>query len=291
MPFVYPAGRLHSTADIHGVHPTFPVSKTRSTPASSTAKAPARREFSIDELAREAGTTVRNVRVYRERGLLPAPQLRGRTGCYTESHLARLRVIGRMLERGYTLANVAELLEAWAGGQAIGNLLGLEEAVTSPWSDETPTTLPLAELLQRFGGMITPAALAKAGELGVFSVEGANARIPSMKLLQVGEVLAQQGVPLEELLTIMAGIRRDVERGAGHLVQMIVKYLFDPYGSNQLPPPAEAPRLAELIWQLRPLAMQALDAELARAMEKAANQFLGDRLAHVLDQLHPKPAE
>lgn len=34
-------------------------------------------EYRIDELAHAAGTTSRNVRAYRERGLLPPPRKRG----------------------------------------------------------------------------------------------------------------------------------------------------------------------------------------------------------------------
>ena len=38
------------------------------------------REFTIDELARVAGTTVRNVRAYQDRALLAPPERRGRAG-------------------------------------------------------------------------------------------------------------------------------------------------------------------------------------------------------------------
>src|SRR5204863_6803631 len=65
-------------------------------------------EYRIDDLARAAGTTVRNVRVYQDRGLLPPPRREGRTGLYGEPHLARLRLIGQLLEKGYTFAHIAE---------------------------------------------------------------------------------------------------------------------------------------------------------------------------------------
>ena len=51
-------------------------------------------EYRIDDLAREAGTTVRNVRVYQDRGLLPPPRREGRAGIYTDVHLGRLRLSG-----------------------------------------------------------------------------------------------------------------------------------------------------------------------------------------------------
>src|SRR5579885_2120055 len=60
-------------------------------------------EYSVDELAHIAGTTVRNVRTYQDRGVLPPPEKRGRKGFYNDTHLARLRLIGQLLQRGYTL--------------------------------------------------------------------------------------------------------------------------------------------------------------------------------------------
>ncbi|MGH8461302.1 MAG: MerR family transcriptional regulator [Stenotrophobium sp.] len=258
--------------------------------APATEAGPGRTEYSIDELAREAGTTVRNVRVYRERGLLPAPLLRGRTGIYTQAHLARLRVIGRMLERGYSLANVRELISAWEGGHDIAKLLGLEDALTSPWTDEAPTTLTLKQLTEMFGSEIKPSTMAKAKSLGVIQREGLRAHVPSMKLLDAGATLVREGVPLEELLDVIQGLRANVERVADALVQLIAKYVFDRYGEGSIPPPEETARLAELIWKLRPLAMQAVDSEVARAMERSANRFLGDRLELMLDLLHEAPS-
>ncbi len=89
-------------------------------------------EYSIDELARAASTTVRNVRAYQDRGLLPPPERRGRVGIYGESHLSRLRIIGQLLARGFTLVSIGELINAWESGSDLGGLLGLESAVSSP---------------------------------------------------------------------------------------------------------------------------------------------------------------
>src|SRR5687768_2206317 len=98
-------------------------------------------DYRIDDLAREAGATVRNVRAYQDRGLLPPPRREGRVGIYTDAHLARLRLIGQLLERGYTLANIAELVDAWERGHGLGDLLGLGAALAEPFSDEAPARL------------------------------------------------------------------------------------------------------------------------------------------------------
>ncbi|GAA5062336.1 MerR family transcriptional regulator [Nocardia callitridis] len=88
-------------------------------------------EFTIDELARAADTTVRSVRVYHERGLLPSPEVRGRIGYYGSDHLGRLQTISRLLGRGMKLNGIRELLEAWDRGDGLADVLGVRDAEDS----------------------------------------------------------------------------------------------------------------------------------------------------------------
>lgn len=90
------------------------------------------REFRIAELAEEAGVSVRTVRFYRERRLLPPPRRDGRIGWYSETHLARLRTIAALLDRGHTLGGIAELMDAWGRGrnlESVAELLGLDSSL------------------------------------------------------------------------------------------------------------------------------------------------------------------
>lgn len=88
------------------------------------------------ELAKEAGITVRTLRFYRERKLIPPPRREGRIAWYDDTHLARLRTISALLERGHTLNGIAELAEAFDHGRNVGELLGLGEP-----TEETPVRL------------------------------------------------------------------------------------------------------------------------------------------------------
>jgi DNA-binding transcriptional MerR regulator len=135
-------------------------------------------EYSIDELARVAGATVRNVRAYQDRGILPPPERRGRSGIYTDAHLARLRMIGQLLGRGYSIANIGELIAAWEQGQDVSQLLGLESAITSPWSDETPSYYEALELLSFFGKDVTQEEILQACQLGIIEFVGDGTRFP-----------------------------------------------------------------------------------------------------------------
>lgn len=256
----------------------------RRTPQAATDGTPAESEYTIDELAREASTTVRNVRAYQDRGLLPPPVRRGRTGWYSSSHLARLRLIGSLLSRGYTLGNIAELLDALERGHDLRQIVGLERAISSPWSDEQARHFTLPELLRMFGVVFNPRTLAKVIELGLLEPDGLRYRAPSPKVLIAGAELSKAGMPLDDLLKIIEGLRANVQRVADEMVQLVAR-LLDHYGEGQLPPPEDVPKLVDTIWRLRPLAMMAVEAEVSRALEKSANTFLGQRVAQILEQM------
>ena len=98
-------------------------------------------EYRIDDLARLAGTTTRNIRVYRDRGLLHPPLRVGRIALFNDTHLTRLRLITSMLDRGYNIAHVHEMLTAWEQGKDLGDVLGLETAIAGTWATEKPTTM------------------------------------------------------------------------------------------------------------------------------------------------------
>ena len=66
--------------------------------------------LTIDELAREAGLTVRNVRSHHTRGLLPPPEVRGRTAFYGPEHVERLKLIAQLQDEGLKLAGIKRLL-------------------------------------------------------------------------------------------------------------------------------------------------------------------------------------
>lgn len=248
--------------------------------------------YRIDELAQAAGTTVRNVRAYQDRGLLPAPERSGRVAIYREVHLVRLRLIGALLERGYTLSNIAELLAAWEHGRDVGDVLGLEAALASPFSDEAPDYVTAEELAELFGEDAGPEALAEAERLGFLEAEGEPAgegagerfRVPSPRLLHAGAELVRAGVPLAEVFELADGLRADTRRIARRFVETVATHVFGPYG-GELPPSSDLPALAEVVRRLRPLARMAVEAELATALEREAHAQLGEHLARVLEHI------
>jgi DNA-binding transcriptional MerR regulator len=92
--------------------------------------------MSIEDLARRAGASTRNVRAYRTAGLLPPPDLEGRTGRYGDEHLRRLAAIARLQRRGWSLAAIRDALAAWDTGGSLDALLGLATPPRREWVDD-----------------------------------------------------------------------------------------------------------------------------------------------------------
>ena len=83
--------------------------------------------MTIDELASAAGTTSRRVRSFKTLGLLPRPDLRGRTGRYGPDHRARLAAILRLQGQGFSLESLGILLRALNEGLSLATVLGVDE--------------------------------------------------------------------------------------------------------------------------------------------------------------------
>ncbi|WP_395361664.1 MerR family transcriptional regulator [Streptomyces sp. YH02] len=244
----------------------------------------ARPEYRIEDLAHHSGATVRTIRAYQDRGLLPRPERRGRSNVYGDAHLARLRQIADLLDRGYTLASIKELLEAWDTGRGLGGVLGLVAEVHGPWTDEEADRISRAELEARFGGTPDEAAILEAVELGVLEPlpdrETEEYLVPSPQELAVAAELYAAGVPLSAITGHLRELRDQVEHIASRFLEFTTEHVFARYLEHRPPTDADANEAATMVRRLRPLAQQTVDAELARAMRLLATRHL---------QLHLSP--
>ncbi|MFG2652674.1 MerR family transcriptional regulator [Streptomyces sp. NPDC048436] len=239
-------------------------------------------EYRIEDLAHHSGATVRTIRAYQDRGLLPRPERRGRSNVYGDAHLARLSQIADLLDRGYTLASIKELLEAWDAGRGLGGVLGLAAEVDGPWTDEKADRMTRAELDAAFGGEPDEAAVADAIALGVLEpVPGQEGEflVPSPQELAVAVELHAAGVPLSAISGHLRELRGQVEHIASRFLEFTTEHVFARYLGHLPPSEADAAEAAALVRRLRPLAQQSVDAELARAMRLFATRHLQHHLA------------
>jgi DNA-binding transcriptional MerR regulator len=246
-------------------------------------------EYRIDDLARAAGASVRNVRVYQDRGLLPPPRREGRVGWYSEAHLARLRLIGRLLERGFTFAHIGELLSAWEQGRNLAEVLGLEEVITAPWSDEQAERISAGEVRRLFGRQGDRAAVARAVALGLLRRDGTGFLVRSPRLLRAGAELVALGIPLPTVLDLAAGLQNDAATIAARLVRTVMDHLAATAGPDGLPVTERVGEVVDLVARLRPHAQSALDAVFAAAMEDQVTVVFSETARVAAGRQEPLP--
>jgi DNA-binding transcriptional MerR regulator len=238
----------------------------------------------IDELATAAGTTSRNVRAYQQRGLLPAPQLEGRTGFYGEEHLHRLRIIDELQHRGFSLEAIRQTLDIWSRGGDLGDLLGFQHLLTAPLTDERPVTLTTEELADRFPAVRDrPELVERALALGLVEVgDGGGVLVPSPMILEAGTELVRLGIELEVVLDLVAAIREDVGDIARRFLELVTDHLLTPVLEGH----DDALSTSELVGSLqrlrpiaievvRPFLAQALAAEIERTVREHAGEGEG----------------
>jgi DNA-binding transcriptional MerR regulator len=215
-------------------------------------KAEQKREYRMEELAEEAGITVRTLRFYRERKLIHPPRREGRIAWYDETHLARLRTISALLERGHTLNGIAELAEAFDHGRNVGELLGLGAP-----TEETPVRLTPEALADYFGDQATPENFAASLELGYLGTDGGEIVHISRRLLDVTAALVHEGIPLADVLSAGRRVRAHTDALAELFADMVL---------------AQGGRTAADLQRLRPLAKSVVEAELSMAMDRRLQQ-------------------
>lgn len=232
-------------------------------------------DLTIDELAQAAGVVVSTVRLYQNRGLLPPPVKRGRVGYYHGRHLGRLRLIGELQERGFSLAGIKALLDGMDRGQSLQAVLGVDGA-PSTWTAEQPVTMTLAELAEHLPHVGFDADLVRRTvDMGLLELsgDGTEVIVRSPSFLRIGSALAALGMPPDVLLDEYRQLRDETARIADRFTQIFRTHLWEPFVDQGMPA-AEVSRLIGALEKLGPLAEAAVDTSLRHALQESAERFV-----------------
>jgi DNA-binding transcriptional MerR regulator len=232
--------------------------------------------LTIDQLAQSTGLTVRNVRSYQSRGLIPPPEVQGRVGYYGAEHLARLQLIRELQAQGFNLTAIAHVLEQARGSGE--EVLGFTRSLMAPFETEAPEIVEHADLVKRLGDEVDPTLLAEAEKLGlVIPIDENRYEVPSPTLLAAGERLVALGVPLKAALDTMDQLKRNTNRIAQVFVRMFLEFIWKPFDDADRPE-SDWPAVRAALDQLRPLASEALLAGFAPTMTQAVEVAFGKEL-------------
>lgn len=243
------------------------------------------RRWTIDELAHRTGVSSRNIRYYQTRGLLPPPEVEGRTGYYDRRHVERLELIAELQSEGLNLQAIGWLLGG-ASTVDTGELRRLKRALLDGWSQEQPQRVAVADVLTWFGAADdltaeeAEAHAARAEELGLLRrdpEEGdVEVRLPSV--LAAGRELAEIGASLDRQLDVLAGMREHAAAIAAQYAELfddVVLAAWDARGR----PEDEWTEVRRSLERLRPLAGEALLAVFHQVMVEAVAERI-ERAGH-----------
>jgi DNA-binding transcriptional MerR regulator len=228
--------------------------------------------LTIDELAQQTGMTVRNIRAHQSRGLLPPPQVRGRTGYYGPQHVARIDLIREMQGQGFNLEAIRRLVEA--APTSSEEPLRFLRAVAEPYTQEQPEVLTGEDLAQRWRST-DAGLLERAIKLGLLRPLGDGSyEDVTPGVTRAGKELERLGVPADVAIGLATTIRKHADGVARAYVDLFVQEVWKPFEADGAPE-ERWPEVRDALERLRPLAADTLLAIFGVAMADASEEAFG----------------
>ena len=236
-------------------------------------------KMTIGELARRTGMTIRNIRAHQTRGLLPPPEVHGRTGYYNEEHVARIELTREMQAEGLNLEAIRRVLETSEGSSR--EMVDFARALRAPFEDETPEIFDEEELAAAWKvDSLDLKLIHRAEKMGILrQLPDGRFEVISPRLQRAGTALIELGVSAQASVETAAELRRCSEVVARTFVELFVREIWEPFDKAGRPE-EDWPKMREALERMRPLASDALLAMFQITMgewtEKAGERTLRD---------------
>ncbi len=220
--------------------------------------------LTLDELTARVGLSVRNIRFYTSRNLVPPPIRRGRSGYYTAEHVARLELVTELQSHGFTLSAI-ERYVAGLPEEATPEDIALARTMLAPWQADLPVDMSHHELEQRAGRTLSDEEVRTLVALGVVRVRGPRYLVARTQL-GIGVHLLDLGFP------------REVAEQAGRIYQEHGRQMAEELYAvirDQLAPQYDdltSDRFQEVMESLKPLSVGGLVTAYEAAVARAARE-------------------
>jgi DNA-binding transcriptional MerR regulator len=227
-----------------------------STPGASEPAADA--SFPIEELARRTGMTVRTLRAYQSRKLLPAPQVRARMGYYSERHVSRVELVKDLQAEGFKLDTIARMLDNT--GDSDAEILQFSRTVKSLFGETEPQIVNLSELAERFPSPGHEAELiGRAERLGlVRKLDDQTYEELAPRVLRAGQdAMTSLGVDARRAMKLVEQLRRHAEGVSKLYLELYLEAVWKPF-ADAGQPDEQWPAVQTALERLRGVAEMAL---------------------------------
>ncbi|QNE17142.1 MerR family transcriptional regulator [Kribbella qitaiheensis] len=243
----------------------MPVSRPLSpVPAEPSPGAPHEATLTVDELSARVGMTVRTLRFYAGRGLIPPPVRRGRVGYYGPEHIARLDLVRELQAHGFTLSAIEGYLDR-IPADATPQDIALHRTLLTPWMRDLPETLDRTALVRRTGRELSDDDIEMLVALGVveptpdedvFQVATAH--------LSLGVELLDLDLPVDAVLDITRIFHDHGRALAEELTDVFRAKVWPHYRASGGPPE----HIQQLVERFKPVTIQGLVLAYERAVSE-----------------------
>ncbi|OKJ93542.1 transcriptional regulator [Streptomyces sp. CB03234] len=224
--------------------------------------------LTVDELAARAGVTVRTIRFYSTRGLLPPPVIGPRrVGHYGPEHLSRLALIEELQHQGMTLAAIERYLEQLPPDLSAHDL-AIHRALVATWAPDAPEELSRAELERRAGRALGDEDLDRLAAMDVLARTGRDDTFRvDPGLLRLGVRLLDVPIAHETILAARTVLVEHTRSAAHELTRLFRDEVWDPYRERESDPEHLA-AMKSLSAHMQPLVVQALVTAFQRSLKE-----------------------
>ncbi|MET7889661.1 MerR family transcriptional regulator [Streptomyces mirabilis] len=232
--------------------------------------------LTVDELAARAGVTVRTVRFYSSKGLLPPPAIGPRrVGHYSQEHLARLALIEELQRQGMTLAAIERHLQQLPADLSARDL-ALHRAVVASWAPDAAEDVTREELERRAGRRLGEEDLERLVAMNIIErAEGTSDSADSLvspDSFRVDPALLALGVQLldvplaHESILAARGVLLEHSRAAARELSALLREAVGEHES--------VAAVKSLSAHMQPLVVQALLTTFQRSLKAELREWL-----------------
>ena len=228
--------------------------------------------LTLDELTVRVGMSVRNVRFYTTKGLVPPPIRRGRSGYYSPDHVARLELVQELQSHGFTLAAI-ERYVAGIPADATPEDVALRRTMLAPWQADLPVEMVRSELEHRVDRELTDDDLETLIALGVVFRAPEGRLQVALSQLSVGLGLLDLGFPREAAVAAKAVYESHGRAIAQELNAVFHQMVWPVYRESG----ASSATIREVVERLKPLSIASLVSAYEAGMDQTNREQISRR--------------
>lgn len=231
-----------------------------------TTQAPEPASLTVDELAARAGVTVRTVRFYSTRGLLPPPVIGPRrVGRYGPEHLSRLALIEELQHQGMTLSAIERYLDALPDDLSAHDL-AIHRALVATWAPDSALESSLSELEKRAGRSLTETDIRRLTAMNVLTPAPEGFRV-DVGLLRLGVALLDVPIAHETILAAREVLLGHARTAAHQLTALFRDEVWGPFTEGESDP-ERVESMKALSAHMQPMVVQALVTAFQRSLKE-----------------------